>query len=83
MYDRLIFSAAASSVKLAYSPLSSIRCQGCARASALTSALSTRGRGRWVSPSGVITSFRPRACGAKCWGGRGRAVTPLDGARAG
>jgi hypothetical protein len=46
-----------SLVVLAHSPLSSIRCHRCARASALTSTLSIRDRS--VLPSGVMTSFRP------------------------
>ena len=40
-------------------PVSSIRRHRNARASALTIALSTRGRGAHAAPSGVTTSFRP------------------------
>ena len=44
---------------VACTPVSSIFRHRNARASALTMALSTRGRGAHVAPSGVTTSFRP------------------------
>jgi hypothetical protein len=60
MYERLICSAADSSARVPYSPLSSIRCQRCARARALTSARSNFGGGAQSSqPGGATMTFRP------------------------
>ncbi len=51
--------ARAKSSSVPYMPVSSIFRHRNARASALTMALSTRGRGAHSAPSGVTTSFRP------------------------
>ena len=57
------FSRASSSI-VPHTPASSIFRHRNARASALTIALSTRGRGAYGAPSGVTTSFRPRGSAA-------------------
>ena len=51
--------ACANSSIVPHTPSSSIRCHRNARASALTIALSTRGRGAHAAPSGVTITFRP------------------------
>jgi hypothetical protein len=56
----LTASALAKSSIVACTPSSSIFRHRNARASALTMALSTRGRGAHAAPSGVTTSFRPK-----------------------
>src|SRR3954447_25898058 len=62
-YEALTFSALANSAEEAYSPLSSICLQRCARTMALTRAVSTRGAAdHGVAPGGDRIFLRPPRC---------------------